>query len=162
MAAVHFGAAIESLQRAYVQDRATSVNKSILNDASWNDLFQKIEECISALDVSLEEKQILGNKVKNLNSAPQSIIMNRFLDALAIRIDAVERSAWHNRNRAAHGGEIHPDDFVKIIRENKALMILMNRILLAITRGSDCYYDYYTLGRPTSRLADPIPNDRGK
>lgn len=162
MAAVHFGAAIESLQKAYVQHYGASIKTSILKDASWDDLSEKIMSCISTLDVPKEEKQILANKVNNLNFAPQSIVMNRFLDVLEIRIDAVEQSAWKNRNRAAHGGVIKPDVFVKIVRENKVLMILMNRILLAITRGSNYYYDYYTLGRPISSLADPIPNDSGK
>lgn len=162
MASVHFGAAIESLQAVFIQNPARPVEKGILDDASWNDLSKKMEGCISALDVPVKEKEILTNKLKNLNSAPQSVIMNRFLNALEIRIDVIERSAWNNRNRAAHGGEVHEGNVVTIIRENKALMILMNRILLAIVRGADFYCDYYTLGHPTSRLADPIPNDKGK
>ena len=140
----------------------TSVKTSILDKAPWDDFSKKIAACISSLDVTSGQKELLLNKVQNLNSVPQGIVMERFLDALGIRIDVIEKSAWKNRNRAAHGDEILQDDFVKIIRENKALMILMNRILLAIAHGSDFYYDYYTLGHPTSSLADRIPNDGGK
>lgn len=162
MSAVHFGAAIESLQSAFVQDTAKSVNKSILEDAQWEELSKKLDECITTLGAPLDKKAILSNKVRLLNNAPQSIIMNRFLEALGIQIGAAEKSAWQNRNKAAHGKSVNQDNAVQVIRETKALRILMNRILLAIGHGSDFYYDYYTLGRPTSPLGEPIPDDNKK
>lgn len=159
MAAIHFAAAIEALKKAYVQRHHTLIKTSILDNTDWKNFHKKLETCIESLDISNLHKKLLSNKVSNLNSKPQDIVMEHFLDALKIKIDVIEQSAWKNRNHAAHGGSVHEDNAIKIIRENKALMVLMNRILLAITAGNDLYYDYYTLGRPTSRLADPIPND---
>lgn len=162
MAAIHFGAAIEALKKAYVQHHHTSIKTSILDKAHWSDFHKKIEACIASLDVPPEKKKLLSNKVSNLNSTPQDIVMEHFLDALKIQIDVIEQSAWMNRNHAAHGGSVNEDNSIKTIRENNALMVLMNRIVLAITGGSDSYYDYYTLGHPISRLAAPIPNDKEK
>lgn len=69
----------------------------------------------------------------------------------------VELSAWNKRNRAAHGSKIQKDKFIEVIRGNKALMILLNRILLAISGASGQYCNYYTVGHPVSALASPIP-----
>lgn len=162
MAAIHFGAAIEALKKAYVQHHHTLIKTTILDKADWESFHKKLEACIASLNISTQHKKLLSNKVSNLNSTPQEIVMERFLDALKIQIDVIEQSAWKNRNHAAHGGAVHEDNVIKIIRENKALMVLMNRILLAITVGNDFYYDYYTLGRPIFRLADPIQNDKEK
>lgn len=160
MAAIHFGAAIEALKKAYVQHHHAAIKTAILDKAHWGDFHKKIEACIASLDVPPEQKKLLSNKVSNLNSTPQDIVMENFLDALKIQVDVIEQSAWRNRNHAAHGGSVNEDNSIKTIRENKALMVLMNRILLAMTGGSDFYYDYYTLGHPISRLAVPIPNDK--
>lgn len=162
MSAVHFGAAIESLQSTYFKNPAVPINKFILDKTSWDKLSEKLDELediIAALDVPLLGKGILSNKLKKLNTAPQDVILSRFLEALKIKIDEIEKSAWKNRNRAAHGGSISEKNSIKVIRENKALRVLMNRILLAIVNGSDSYYDYYTLGRPISYLADSIPKN---
>lgn len=161
MTAVHFGAAIEALQNVYLKNHGTSsVMTTILDKKVWGDLSGKIHDLISALNASEEDRLLLSNKVGNLNRAPQDIIMDRFLDKIGIRIGEVEKSAWGNRNRGAHGGQVHDGNVIRIIRENKALRILMNRIILAITNGDDFYYDYYTMGRPTRELSEFIPNDR--
>lgn len=162
MSAVHFGAAIESLQSAFLKNSSIPIDNFILDNASWGKLSEKMEELesiVSTLEVPQKGKEILTNKLKKLNIAPQDVVMSRVLEVLKIQIDVIEKSAWKNRNRAAHGGSVDEENAIKIIRENKALRVLMNRILLAIVSGSDFYYDYYTLGRPISRLAAPIPND---
>lgn len=162
MSAVHYGAAIESLQSACFKNSAAPINRLILDKGAWDKLAQEIgelEKHILVLDASLKEKELLTNKLKKLNDAPQDVIMGRFLDALNIQIDEVEKSAWKNRNRAAHGGSVNDAGAIKVIRENEALRVLMNRILLAIVNGSNCYYDYFTLGRPIACLANPIPKN---
>lgn len=164
MAAAHFGAAIEALQNTYISHHKTSFNKTILNKDLWSTLYGKIIEFISTLNNLGEDKQIFLNKLQNLNHAPQSVLMSRFLDSIGIRIGEVENSAWNYRNRGAHGGSVNSDNAIKVIRENKALRILMNRIILAITNGNTQYYDYYSIGTPTRgtptrELKEPIPDE---
>ena len=164
MAAAHFGAAIEALQNTYIKNHKTSFKTTILDEHLWSTLYGKIIEFISTLNILGEDKPIFLNKLQNLNRAPQSILMSRFLDSIGIRVGEVENSAWTNRNRGAHGGSVNLDNAIKVIRENKALRILMNRIILAITNGNTQYYDYYSIGTPTRgtstrKLKDPIPNE---
>jgi len=87
-------------------------------------------------------------------------VMEKLFKALGLQIDALESGVWKNRNRAAHGGSTDSEGGVRLVRENKVLQLMMNRILLAIGNGSDRYYDYYTVGHPLRRLSDPIQDDR--
>lgn len=160
MVAAHYGAAIESLQKSFFKQSANPANAKIVSDATWSDASGKIISLISEMDAPQADKEILKNKIKSLNFAPQGIMMDRFLTQIGIRIDSIELSAWRNRNLAAHGGEIKESRYIQLIRENKVLRILMNRILLGIGRGSDFYYDYYTLGHPMMPLACPILSDQ--
>ena len=162
MAAAHFGAAIESLQNDYIDNHKTSIKALILEKDVWDEIYRMIFDFISVSNVPEEDKQIFKNKLQNLNRAPQSILMNRFLEIIGIQIGEVEKLAWMNRNRGSHGGSVNSDNAIGIIRGNNALRILMNRILLAITGGNHLYLDFYTIGNagepiPIRRLGDPIP-----
>lgn len=160
IASVHFGAAIESLQRKHSLHQPTTFNTTVLDKNSWDDLSKKIIDFVESSNGTNEEKTIIKNKVLGLNHAPQGVVMNRFIDSLKMELGPIELSAWNKRNRAAHGSEIREDKYIEVIRENKALMILMNRIILAISGAADLYHDYYTIGHPLSRLSRPIPNDK--
>ncbi|MFC4298382.1 hypothetical protein ACFO0J_10055 [Castellaniella hirudinis] len=159
MKAVHFGAAIESLQSKFLKN-TPAVRRSIIDNANiWTTLQKKISATITATDLHEDAKKILINKVINLNSAPQSVMTERFFSALDLEIGTLEKSVWKNRNRAAHGGTTTGNDVISTIRENKVLRIMMCRILLALGGATDLYYDYYTLGRPRRLLAKSIPDD---
>jgi len=86
--------------------------------------------------------------------------MVRFFNALSLKIGTIESEVWKNRNHAAHGGNANQDNALNLIKGNKALLIMVNRILLALGNGGDFYYDYYSLGRPTIRLAEPIQDNQ--
>ncbi|UOB58397.1 hypothetical protein MRS60_29965 [Burkholderia pyrrocinia] len=159
IAAVHYGAAIESLQRKYAEQQGTKFRTTLLDASPWKTLSTQIENLISDSNSDDKTKALLIRKIQSLNFAPQSTVMERFLVELGIEGGAVELSAWNKRNRAAHGSKIPEDKFVEIIRDNKALMILLNRILLAISGASGQYCNYYTVGHPVSALAAPIPVD---
>ncbi|AMV41763.1 hypothetical protein [Paraburkholderia caribensis] len=157
IAAVHYGAAIESLQRRYAEKQGTKFKTTLLDTDQWKILSNQIQKLVSDSGCDDETKSILTRKVQSLNFAPQSIIMERFLSELGIEGGAVELSAWNKRNRAAHGSKIPENKFIEVIRDNKALMILLNRILLAVSGASGHYCNYYTAGHPVSALASPIP-----
>lgn len=163
MVAAHFGAAIESLQKAFFKASGSEGQyKIVADDKSWKDLSKKISALISATDLTEAEKRLLTGKAQNINYAPQGIVMEKLFKALGLKIDALENEVWVNRNRAAHGGGVDPEKGSRLVRENKVLHLMMNRILLAIGNGSDQYYDYYTIGRPSRRLSDPIQDDRNE
>lgn len=157
IAAVHYGAAIESLQRKYAEQQGTNFKTTLLEIDIWKKLSAQIKELIDKSDINAEEISIISRKIQSLNNAPQTIIMERFLVKLGIKGGTVELSAWNKRNRAAHGSRISQDNIIEFIRDNKALMIFLNRILLAISCGSTHYHNYYTVGHPISALASPIP-----
>lgn len=162
MQAVHFGAAIESLQSKFLKT-ASGVGSRIVEDCGgWTELCGQISTFITDTDLPDEAKRLLINKMQNLNFAPQSVVMQRFFDALGLELGEFERSVWGNRNRAAHGGNANAGNGHQLIRENKVLHIMMNRILLALGGVADFYYDYYTLGRPVRRLAESIPENRAQ
>jgi|GEM_PF-6429227 len=156
-AAVHYGAAIEYLQRRYAERRGDRLKTTIINDEMWAVFSRKMVELISELPTTDDEKGILKRKCQSLNSAPQSVLMERFFAALGIDIGKVESSAWGKRNRAAHGGKISEEKYIEVIRDNKVLMIMLNRILIAISGCSDNYHNYYSVGHPVSSLSVPIP-----
>ncbi|CAJ0792947.1 hypothetical protein LMG7141_02730 [Ralstonia condita] len=160
MVAAHFGAAIEALQRAYFSNTAVEAHTRIVAEEAWRGLYAQIDRCIQDSALSSEQKRMLGNKAQHLNSAPQAVLADRFFTAIGLEISALEKDVWMNRNRAAHGGGITEERGIQTVRENKVLMMLMNRILLSISGASDLYYDYYTLNRPTRRLLEPVPDDR--
>lgn len=161
MAAAHFGSAIEAIQKAYLKDSALTANDKIVEDElTWDGLYKTISACIADANLSDAAKTMLINKAKNLNFAPQSVVTERFFTALKLEIGFLESKVWRNRNRAAHGGGTGSGNASQLIRDRKILLVMMNRILLALGDGSDYYYDYYSLGRPIIQLSTPIQNGR--
>jgi hypothetical protein len=159
IAAVHFAAIVEGLQRAFFEIEG-SASRNLLDKESWKELQKQLVAELEKVEANAELKSIFRNKLGALNTAPQSILMERFLASLGIEMGPVEMRAWKNgRNRAAHGGLIEKNEFITVIRENKSLCVLANRLILAICKGADHYYDYYTIGHPISRLVKPIPDD---
>jgi hypothetical protein len=161
MAAAHYGSTIEGLQKAFIKaSGSAAINKIVEDKQVWKDLRGEISACINEANLSDDAKKILINKVQNLNIAPQSVSMVRFFNALSLKIGTIENEVWRNRNHAAHGGNANQDNALNLIKGNKVLLIIVHRILLALGNGGDFYYDYYSLGRPTIRLTEPIQDHR--
>jgi hypothetical protein len=161
MAAVHYGSTIESLQKAFVKASGSAAFSQIVQDKKvWQTLNKNIVACIKDSSLSDADKLMLTNKMQNINSAPQSVIIEKFFSTLGLEIGSIEKTVWKNRNRAAHGGGANADNHLRLIRENNVLLIMVNRILLKLGDGSDFYYDYYSLGRPTIRLTGQIQDDQ--
>ncbi|NGM86068.1 hypothetical protein G5B35_01975 [Parapusillimonas sp. SGNA-6] len=160
MRAAHFGAAIESLQSMYFKTTAKLHRYIVEDDDHWTNLHKQIAACINTAGLPDEARRLLLNKANGLNFAPQPILMERFAAALNLDIGKLEKSAWANRNRSAHGIRLGEANITTTIRENNVLQTLMNRLLLALGGGTDRYYDYYTLGRPKRHIRHSIPVDR--
>lgn len=158
MAAVHFGAALEALQKAYMSAHAKKFVRTLIADPVWKPLQEKFLAIIDDSSLEPELRKILINKVtSNLNQIPPGMLWEKIFEDIGIMLGAVETAAWKRRNQAAHGGAVDNDSAIPIIRDTKILKIIVHRIILKITGASDYYNDDYTIGHAVRKVADPIP-----
>jgi hypothetical protein len=156
IAGVHFGAAIEALQRRYIEANATKVPTKIIADRpTWKKLNTSIEGLIADLNLPEELKTALRQNVGALNRVPQRTKMEALLKAIKIVLGPDEALAWKRRDDAAHGNEMVPGGELPLIQDNKLLKVVLHRILLSVTNASDAYFDYATPGFPVRKLSDP-------
>ncbi len=159
IAAVHFGATIEALQKVYLKNNGEKIITTLMNNVEWEKFKDSALYVVSELDIDDMGKGIIKNKINSLNQLPQSVITKRFLASLNIAISDMELSAWQQRNSAAHGNEVEDNDYIRLIREIKVLKVIFHRILLRIINGSDYYFDYYSIESPIRKITESIPND---
>ena len=159
IAAVHFGACIESLQKSFISSNGKLFSTSLIEKSDWKPFKTDIQEILKNMDIGEAEKKVLENKVNSLNQTPQSILTERFLNTLDIKLSDLEKSAWKQRNNAAHGNETKEGGEIKLIREIKVLKVIFHRVFLKIVNGGDYYVDYYTIGFPVKNLNESIESD---
>jgi hypothetical protein len=157
IAAVHYGAAVEALRRAYVKYNPATYQTTLLCHGHWSILKHAADTAVAAMPISDQTKKILQNKISGLNSKPQSVLLDELLSNLDLTLSELEQAAWQHRHAAGHGNYAKPEESARLIRETKLLRLRFNRMVLAITKASDTYYDYYTLDRPIRKLRDSIP-----
>jgi hypothetical protein len=159
IAAVHFGTCIESLQTSFISNNGKLFRTSLIEKSDWKPFRTNIQEILKNMDIGEAEKKVLENKINSLNQTPQSILTERFLNTLNIKLSDLEKSAWKQRNNAAHGNETKEGGEIKLIREIKVLRVIFHRAFLKIVNGADYYVDYYTIGFPTKNLNESIESD---
>ena len=159
MAAGHFGAAIEALQRAYMKAHPAKLDKALIIDKDkWKPLKEALLKAVEEAELDPTVNTILTNKIKsNLNQTPHSVLSEKMLADIGITLGQVESAAWKCRHVAAHGGEIDLDSAIPTIMETKLLKIILHRIVLKITGASDSYYDDYTSGHAIRSVTEPVP-----
>jgi hypothetical protein len=159
IAGVHFGSAIEALQRRYVEIHPGAFETTLVTDRdAWKALADEFRLAISKLAIPEENKKMLSDNVGNVNRTPQRVIIERFLMSINIQLGADEKQAWRRRNDAAHGNELKSGSELQIIRDTQLLKILFHRILMRVTNATDTYYDYCTPGFPVRNLSDSVPS----
>lgn len=156
MAGVHFGACIESFQSAYVSQHAESFPKKLIGKSEWKTLQDRATNIINELEIPITEKNILINKVSNLNQTPQSIITKRFFEQLGIKLSPLETAAWRERNNAAHGNRALSNNYLNQLRNIKVLKCLLHRMIIIATNASENYLDYYSHGLPVKHVSTAI------
>src|ERR1035437_3613765 len=156
IAAVHFGAALESLQRAYFSSKATPASSQIVDEQTWDKIRASIESSLNNSDLPSETREAFKNKIRNLNNRSQHSTSKDLVDELGLVLGKREKRAHDARHASAHGKDDEVD--VEWIRDLKLLRIRFHRILLAMTGANDGYYDYFTLNNPIRRVQDPVPD----
>jgi len=157
IAAVHYGAAVEALQAAYLEANKDAIKTSLLEKDVWRSLSAKLLSAVGETPVDESVRQVLKNKVGDFNKPPHSVITHRLLQVLNLQLGEREKSAWKRRNDAGHGNEQDPDGYIELIRDIKLLRIRFNRILLAITGASDSYNDDFTINHAVRMLGEAVP-----
>ena len=156
IAGVHFGAAIEALQRRYITANSTKIQTKIIADrAIWTKFSDEVERVIADARLPEESKAALRQNIGSLNNVHQRAKMEALLREINIALGPDEALAWKRRNDAAHGNEMEPGGELSLIQDNKLLKAVFHRMLLRITNASDLYFDYATPGFPMRRLIEP-------
>ena len=159
IAPVHFGAAIEALQRRYIEAHPDRFRTKIIADRDvWGQLSQAIRDSIDRLQIAEADKKLLLDALGGLNRLPQKQLIEQLVSAIGIQLGTDEWEAWKRRNDAAHGNEIEDGAVLDAIRDMKLLNVLFHRLLLRITNASDNYFDYVTPGFPIRNLKEPVPS----
>lgn len=160
MAAGHFGAVTEALQKAYMKAHKGKFSTTLITEkAKWNPLKEAILKSIDEAELEPDVSTILRNKVaSNLNQTPRDTLLKKMLAEIGITLGEVESAAWNSRNRAAHGNEIDTDSAIPTIMQTKLLKIILHRMVLKITGASDRYYDDYTIGHAVRDVTEPLPS----
>lgn len=155
IAAVHFGAALESLQRAFLTASSAKAPPTVVDEDVWGKIRPALEGALRPLDLPPKTLDIFRNKIKNLNSRSQHSASKDLMDELGLVLSDRERQAHDARHESAHGKDDEVD--VEWIRDLKLLRVRFHRILLAMTEANDEYYDYFTLGTPIRKVNEPVP-----
>lgn len=155
IAGVHYGAAIESLERAYLEKKEAAIVRSLVDAADWEPLKSALERQVKDAILGEDVTKILTNKIRNLNAMPQSMLTTNLMKSLGLALGPREEKALRTRNISAHGKDQEVD--VEWIRDLKILRVRLHRMVIAMTGASDQYYDYFTIGRPTRGLSEAIP-----
>ncbi|MCD4758749.1 MAG: hypothetical protein K8R39_10785 [Arcobacteraceae bacterium] len=157
-ASVQFGGCIESLQNSYLEKNSNS--KIIESTEIWKSFRENNMNLIDELCIDNKEKELLKNKINNINILPQQKQLEKLFELLKIELTELESKTWKQRNIPAHGNKI--ENNLEYIRGVKILRTLFNRLILKISNASEYYYDYYSLGDEKSYnlrlLEDGIKN----
>lgn len=154
IAAVHFGACIESLQSSYIKHHGKSFQSALLEKSQWKRLRNGMLGVLDSIELEGVEREVIENKLSSFNQTPQSVLTERFLDSLGISLSNAEKAAWQQRNDAAHGNEVEEGNQIKLIRELKILKVIFHRVFLSVIGGSSHYIDYYSIGFPNKLLTE--------
>lgn len=155
IAAVHFGAALESLQRAYFKSSSTALVGTVVDEPTWEKVRTAMEASLAPLGLAPKTVDAFKSKIKNLNSRSQHSTSKDLMAQLGLVLSSREKQAHDSRHKSAHGKDDEVD--VEWIRDLKLLRVLFHRILLAMTQANDEYYDYFTLGNPIRKVKEPVP-----
>ena len=131
------------------------VRKTLLETDTWQALHSVFQQWLRTARIDPKLREVLKGKVSSLNQAPQSLVLERLLEATGLATSDAEIRAWKHRNMAAHGGI--SDQPIELILNSKILRLLFHRMLAGITYCSDRYIDYYNLGHPIRAVIEAVP-----
>lgn len=158
IAPAHFGAAMESLQNAYIKSHPGVVAESWVPRADWKTLRTNMAAAIDGATISDQAKAALKVKLATFNTVDQRLRLKAVMTAIGLQLGDDEDAAWRRRNKAAHGTPVPEGEELAAIRDMKLLKGLFGRLLLRITNAADQYIDYTSPNFEYRNLADAPPD----
>jgi len=150
---VHYGAAIEHIINSYLENNKEKVSKVLLEPQKWETLHDSLLATIAQEKLDADTAKIFTNKINsNLNQTPASVLSNKVLDSLGIRLTEIEKKAWGNRNKAAHGMEVTSLNAIDAIQDIKILRTILTRLIIRYASGSEYYINYAEIGHPIMKI----------
>jgi len=160
MAAGHFGAAIEALERAYREAHPDFNPTGPIKDAELSgEIAKALMSCVNDLKLDEPVKQQLRTKVGEINRPSGPSARKQLMERLDLGWGAAENTAWKRRDVAAHGKVRHRDDSIPTARDTVVLRTILNRMVLRIAGASPTYIDRSTPGHKVRALSQPIDVD---
>lgn len=159
MKPAYYGAMIETIQKREIGKADSKISHTIIDKSKYRASIKLLSRFLQKQEIPPEAKELLLQKIQNGNMAPQRVLAERFYSTLGLSLGTLETRAWDKRNNAAHGKEEADDSVIESIRSTKILRIILGRIIIRLTEGSDKYIDYYTFGHSVRNLSDPIPEN---
>jgi hypothetical protein len=168
MAAGHFGAAIETLEKAYLKAHPSFKPIGPIDDRQLEQLVREaLRKCVDDLKLDEGVTRQIHTKLGDFNRPSGASARWQLMERLGLGWGAAEDAAWGRRNAAAHGKVRRPGDSIPTARDTVILRTILNRMVLKIASASPTYIDRYTLGyrlRPLSQSIDvgnaPIASKR--
>jgi hypothetical protein len=160
IAAVHYGALIEALQRRYIDAHlADFPTRNIPDGKQWSAFAAYVDQLIGKLDIPDPAKVQMQQNIGLLNQVPRKAQTDELLRHTGLILGKAENDAWKARHDAAHGNDTDDGDVRARIHSNRILRVMFHRMLLKITLGSDRYFDFTSLNYPLRGIDEPIPED---
>jgi hypothetical protein len=132
IAGVHFGAAIEALQRRYITANPAKIQTKIIADrAIWTKFSDEVERAIGDTRLSEDSKAALRQNIGSLNNVHQRGKMDALLREIKIALGPDEALAWKRRNDAAHGNEMEPYLIDSILKSKIESFLNGDRVVLS-------------------------------
>lgn len=127
-----FGATIEALQKAYIDNNIRGWSNAIISKDKFKEFKDKTIKVIDELDVKDEEKEILKEKLGSLNKLPQKMTLEKLFKHLNYSIDEDELKAWQGRNSSAHGKKDENYSIEKTIKDINLLQGIFFKLIRLI------------------------------
>lgn len=157
MAAAHFGAAIEALERVYRDANPDFEPVGPIKVKGLEDSVRSaLKKCINALKLDHSLANPLKSKICDFNRPSGESAREQLMERLGLGWGAAEDAAWERRNVAAHGKARRPGDSIPTARDIVILGTILNRMVLKIADASPTYIDRYTPGYRVRALSQPI------
>lgn len=160
IAAVHFGALIEAMQRRYIDAHLADFPAKIIGEPQkWAVFATEAEQLIAKLEIPDPAKAQMRLNIGLLNQVHRKTQTDELLRRIGLTLGNAETDAWKARHDAAHGNDTDDGDVRARIHSNRILKVMFHRMLLKIILGSDVYFDFTSLNYPLRPIDQPMPED---
>ena len=109
IAAVHFGAALECLQRAFLSASSAPASSTVVDEKTWETIRSALEISLVPPRLPSNTLETFRNMIRNLHSRSQQSTSKDLMDQLELVLSSREKQAHNARHESAHGKDDEVD-----------------------------------------------------